>query len=62
MLSGEIAVKNTHYYIFVNHYNRCCPLKKATKLKQSKDKMWFTDGWKKEQTLHQLCERSNPIK
>ena len=33
--------------IFMNHYNRCCPLKKVTKLKQSTDKMWFTDGLKK---------------
>ena len=32
--------------IFMNHLNRCCPLKKVTRSKQSTDKMSFTDGLK----------------
>ena len=28
--------------IFMNHYNRYCPLKKVTKLRQSINNMWFT--------------------
>ena len=41
--------------IFLNHYNRCCPLKKVTKSKQSTDKIWFTDG------LKNACRKKNKL-
>ena len=41
--------------IFMNHYNRCCPLKKVTKSKQSTDKMLFTDG------LKNACRKKNKL-
>ena len=30
--------------IFMNYYNRCCPLRIFTKSKPGTGKMWFTDG------------------
>ena len=41
--------------IFMNHYNRCCPLEKVTKSKQSTDKLWFTDG------LKNACRKNNKL-